>query len=330
VQRVVAGFTQLKQRPRYLDLPAYDALRQLGADMAASALIQTSDKVLVMCPYDKEFFSNWEAVVQGLSTALSDGHNLRPDIVRVIDLATPQVVSQAIYEQARRVAACVVDWTDYSPSVFVELGVRQAVSEWGAVSIIDQSFKGGAEATARRDLKQVGQLDRLFAPLKYSLKTKRTDFAGVASALVNQNLDEAAHQPLSIIHDVAWRAVATVTTTLPPVFEELSAAADALSHADQGQVQKAQILFHESSVLKLNSEDAAIERRVSAWLYLHKRVNAAALPERDPRRKRYFELGEAAAAGLYAQSERDRPDSLDLALYIEDEMNRARTPGSGT
>jgi hypothetical protein len=140
VDKVVTGFQQLSRQPRYLDLPAYDALRQLGSDMGASSLIETSSRILVLCPYEKSFFQIWELLTSRMSDALSKEHNVRPEITRVIDLASPQLVSRSIYEQARLTAACIVDWSGYSPSVFLEFGVRQAVSEWGAVSILDHQF----------------------------------------------------------------------------------------------------------------------------------------------------------------------------------------------
>jgi hypothetical protein len=325
VDRVVAGFGQLQKRPHYLDLPAYDALRQLGSDMAASALIPTSRRVLVLCPYEKNFFSNWEALISRLSSSLSNPHNIRPEITRVIDLATPQMVSQSIYEQTRRAAACVVDWSAYSPSVFVEFGVRLAVSEWGAVVIVDLQFAQRSDdplTKSRTELDQISQLGKLFGPIEYSRQNQqRTVFEKIAAALVNRNPRLGANEELSIVHHAAWRAVGVVNRVLPPVFAELGAAADALSHADRGEVEAPQILFYESSDLKANSEDAATERRIAAWLYLHRRENAGALPADDPRRKIYLELGQAAAAALYAQSN-SRPESLDLAMYIEEEINR--------
>jgi hypothetical protein len=330
VDRVVTGFAQLRTRPHYLDLPAYDALRQLGSDFGASALIPTSRRVLVLCPYEKNFFSNWEALISRLSTALSDPHNIRPEITRVIDLATPQLISQAIYEQTRRVAACIVDWSAYNPSVFVEYGVRLAVSEWGAVAIIDRQFAQDSDDSLARDrseLKQASQLARLFGTIEYARKDQqRVPFEKMAAALASRNPRFRTQQEVSIVHDAAWRAVEVVQRVLPSVVADLDSEADALSHADRGEVEAPQILFYESSDLKINTEDAATERRIAAWLYLHKRENAGALPADDARRKAYVELGQAAAAALYAQSNR-RPDSLDLAMYIEEEINRPIAAG---
>jgi tetratricopeptide (TPR) repeat protein len=324
VDRVVTGFRQLSRQPRYVDLPAYDALRQLGSDIAASSLISTGARVLVLCPYEKNYFKNWELLLSRLSDALSRGHNIRPQIARVIDLASPQLVSQSIYEQARRTAACVVDWSGYSPSVFVEFGVRHAVSEWGAVSIIDPQFVVDSDedwpSNERAQLEQVTQLRAIFAPIEYSPQTyKRDTLDAIGRALVDRHPQLGANTNLSIIHDAAWRAMGTVHGASQSVFAELTETANALSHADRGKTQAPQILFYESNALKSNSEEAALERRIAAWLYLWKREQAAALPDDDPRKVAYRDLGIAAAAELY---ERGRSQDFDLATHIYEEIKQ--------
>ena len=97
------------------------------------------------------------------------------------------------------------------------------------------------------------------------------------------------------------------------MFSELIEAADALAHADRDQKQPSQILFHEASSLKSNSEDAALERRIAAWLYLSRRENAGGLADDDPRKKTFRDLGIATAAALYV---RGGPGILELALDI--------------
>jgi hypothetical protein len=324
VDRVVTGFRQLGRQPRYVDLPAYDALRQLGSDIAASSLISTAARVLVLCPYEKNYFKNWELLLSRLSDALSRSHNIRPQIARVIDLASPQLVSQSIYEQARRTAACVVDWSGYSPSVFVEFGVRHAVSEWGAVAIIDPRFVADSEedwpSNERAQLDQVAQLRTIFAPIEYSPQSQKRDALDtIARALVDRHPQLGANRNLSIVHDAAWRAMGSVQLASPSVFAELTESANALSHADRGKIQAPQILFYESKPLKSNSEEAALERRIAAWLYLWKREEAGALPDDDPRKAAYRDLGIATAAELY---ERGRSQDLELATHIYGEIKQ--------
>ena len=61
--------------------------------------------------------------------------------LRTLDLQSPRLVGQALYEQVRWSSWCVVDWTEWRPNVFFELGVRLACSERDPLSIIQ---RGGA------------------------------------------------------------------------------------------------------------------------------------------------------------------------------------------
>jgi hypothetical protein len=48
VRRVETGFKQLARHPRYLDLPAYDALRELGSEYDAWSTIDVKERILVL------------------------------------------------------------------------------------------------------------------------------------------------------------------------------------------------------------------------------------------------------------------------------------------
>jgi hypothetical protein len=61
VRRVETGFEQLSKHPRYLDLPAYDALRELGSDYEAWSRIGVSERVLVLCSYEPKLFPKWKS-----------------------------------------------------------------------------------------------------------------------------------------------------------------------------------------------------------------------------------------------------------------------------
>ena len=90
----------------------------------------------------------------------------------------------------------------YTPSVFVEFGVRQAVSEWGAVAIIDSQFAGRSnvpQAKVRAKLDQVAQLRTLFAPISYLVQNQqRQVFDSIARAVVERNPYLGSDPELSI------------------------------------------------------------------------------------------------------------------------------------
>jgi tetratricopeptide (TPR) repeat protein len=347
VRRIEAGFSQLAKHPVYLDLPAYDALRQLGSGLGASSTIGLDERVLVLCSYEKAFFTNWERIRSGLRQALSR-LGKKSIIERIIDYGSPQLIWQNLFEQIRRTSACVVDWTEYSPSVFLELGVRLAVSAWGAIQIVDTRYlpdallsKSEAQTLAeiekredlqvpRRKLRQIKFLHKLFRPTAYRYDDASADAFNKSAVELQQrveNLDGSAE--FNRIHRVLWPVIDRVQELHPPIYKYLSDQADALHQSAQERTAAPQILFSGSPLTKKDSERAALEMRIAAWLYLEHRADADKLRTDADLQRAYEELGrsakdalyvllknEAVASGEYRQTER-------LAEYIEGRLKAA-------
>jgi hypothetical protein len=322
VQRVETGFRQIARQPYYLDLPGYDSLRQLGSDYAASSTISVDDQVLVLCSFQKDFLDNWQFIAGQLKKSLSDKKIKPKRIERIIDYGTPQLVLQGLYEQIRRTAACVVDWSQFSPSVFLELGARLAVSEWGAVQIIDERYLPGRECAKELKKAQIDRMRRLLMPVVYCYRgDSKAAFDQVANALVRRspNLDDAQAIGYSRIYRALLGVVESVQGALPPVAQDLKRQADALHHPMQGQVGAPQVLFSGSRLIKQDAERTAAELRVAAWLYLEFRVGAAGRKSDAEVARLYLELGKAAIDGLYDLGD---DESIALAERIEQRLNQ--------
>jgi hypothetical protein len=320
LERICNGFTQLRHQPRYLDLPAYDALRLLGPSADASATIELASRLLVLCPYEKAFFYRWVWLKNGLEDKLAESYDLRPKIYRIIDVASPQLVSQSIYEHARRTSGCVCDWSGFSPSVFLELGVRLAVSDWGVVSILDETFAAKSldeRATERSKLQQVSQLRTLFAPLTYNFDERRGELDKVAAALFDPHPQLRSGEGSSLVHDAASRAVARVQPAWPEVFLDLSNTADGLI-ARRQEDERPKVLFYESDSVKENTERAALERRIAAWLYMERRLGKDGLVGNEEARKLFRSLKGAIRSALEA---RGTPEDIKLIQYMDERMN---------
>jgi tetratricopeptide (TPR) repeat protein len=317
VRRVETGFLQAATQPRYLDLPGYDALRQLGPHYTASSTIDPSERILVLCAYTDSFFSNWQFVSSRLKQALWLKKKYKPEIERIIDYGTPQLIRQSIYEQVRRTAACVVDWSEFSASVFLELGVRLAVSEWGAIQVIDDRYlPGGARASK---LAQVDLMRRLLDPMPYKYRAEASDaLERVVDVLLQRSPNLDAEANYNRIHRSLLPVIETVQPTQPPVVEELRRRADSLHHPQMSRVGAPQILFHGSDLAKKDSERTALELRIAAWLYLEHRVPLVKLNEDEQLFKSYRELGRSAIDALYDLGDNE---SLDLATHIEDRLD---------
>jgi hypothetical protein len=320
VQRVETGFGQLAKQPHYLDLPGYDSLRQLGSDYAASSTIGVDDQVLVLCSFDKNFRDNWQFIAGQLKKALSDRGTKPKKIARFIDNGTPQLVLQGLYEQIRRTAACVVDWSEFRASVFLELGARLAVSEWGAVQIIDDRHVPGGEY--EKKLKQIERMQRLLMPIMYRYRGEsKIAFGLMAEALKRRspNLDDSDAAGYNRVYRALLSVIESVQNSLPPVAQDLKRRADALHHPKQGQIGAPQVLFAGSRPIKQDAERAATELCVAAWLYLEHRVGTAGRKSDAEVAALYLEMGKRAVDALYDLGD---DESIVLAAHIEERLNQ--------
>jgi hypothetical protein len=318
VRRVESGFAQAARQPYYLDLPGYDALRQLGSNYSASSTIDPSERILVLCAYAGKFFANWQFVSSRLKQVLWQRKKLKPEIERIIDYGTPQLIRQSVYEQVRRTAACVVDWTEFSASVFLELGARLAVSEWGAIQIIDDRFLPKGERASK--LTQVERMQRLLAPTPYKYRADGAgDFEQIIDTLLRRNPSLDGESDYNRIHRSLLTLIGKVQAAQPSVVEELKRRADSLHHPQQGRDGAPQILFHGSRSAKQDSERSALELRIAAWLYLEHRVRSKQLKGSEESVRAYRELGQLAVDALYDLGDEE---SLELASDIEKKLDQ--------
>ena len=81
----VADLNDRDKRPGYKDLPAFDALRQLGPSVSARRTITFEEGILVLCSYGKDFFNSWKNIRRQLQRALSES-GILASIVRQQDV----------------------------------------------------------------------------------------------------------------------------------------------------------------------------------------------------------------------------------------------------
>jgi hypothetical protein len=177
------GLRELHSRTRYLDLPVYEAVRcpkperntdsrPPYQDSPNGEKADDYDTIVVLCPFREEYRNRW---LQISSRLLDQYPNKR--IVRMIDIVSPRLVGQALYEQIRWAKTCVVDWTYWRPNVFFELGVRLACSETGPICLLDRAdpAEPGRKTLAQpANLAQNRQLIELFSPNLYQFAPAAT------------------------------------------------------------------------------------------------------------------------------------------------------------
>lgn len=305
IEGTARGFDQLLLQPRYLDLPAYDSLRQLGSDVESWGTIPLDRLVLALCSFRPEHREAWLYVRRGLEKALQQRGVRQPRVRRLIDLGSSQLVSQALYEHIRRVAGCVMDWSLFSPSSFLELGVRLAVSPWGALQIVDERYLPGADLAARvrradgqsgPELQQVALMNAQLEPRRYQKGAART-FDDLADALVKRRPFDELDPSYNWVHQVVREAIEPVSVAYPEVHDLLDRSAESLSSTEKDRVEATQTLFAASRPIKRDAERAAVEQRIAAWLYLEHRVKPRGFPEAA--KALHQKLGEDVAAALY-------------------------------
>lgn len=307
VKRVETGLQQLARHPAYLDLPGFEDLRQLGTKPEALNTIAVQERVLVLCSYSEDFFANWEYIGEKLTAQLSDQKQYSPKIERVIDYGTSQLVRQGLYEQIRRVAACVVDWSELRSSVFLELGARLAISPYGAAQLIEESWLLGnreklvpkAGTPKHPPLRQEELLQRLFAPGVYQLHSERVKaFEQAAKELVERNPNRDGDAAYNRVYRVALRYIGGVQRAQPSVALELSRQADALHQTLWETDAKSPGLFTDNQHMKQDNLRAAVELRLAAWLYLEHGVSAERRRADPALAKLYQDLAEELRQNL--------------------------------
>jgi hypothetical protein len=195
------GWQELHSQPSYLDLPAYDAVRcpYPTADATGDSAVK---RALMLCSFNKDYEPNWIFLANEIV-----GHYGGTETVRMLDVHSPRLVGQALYEGIRWAQTCVVDWTGWRANVFFEFGVRLACADVGPVGVIEC---GEADAVAAHDaLAQRQQLMALFNPTVY--RTADDDNVTSIKSALQAHDEILAQRPLALAvtqlpHDATFRA----------------------------------------------------------------------------------------------------------------------------
>jgi hypothetical protein len=254
--RVLAGVREIKDRPgSYLDLPGFDAVRRVPA-----AIERAKPTIFVLCPFGKSYVEKtWPTLESALKDTFDADLEDEFEVVRMMHIASPRLVTQTLYEQIRRSSICVVDLSLWRPNVLLELGVRLAISPDGADCIIE------------------GSSSTLSEPQRLLVERLKPVFYGQDGHGKERGLDP--------FHEIAQRHVQPSTVPTPwfsaisrwidPLVEipevrpdeELRVAAWAVEPEESTMVGQSRLLYP-SELLQRRASQAALDRRIGAWLYL--------------------------------------------------------------
>lgn len=92
-QRIVEGFRQLRTLPNYLDLPAFEAIRNLSQDAQRWRPRGYKEQVLVLCPFSKDYQRrNWSLYLKRnilVHIPYDQVRSRETEILRTLDMKSP-------------------------------------------------------------------------------------------------------------------------------------------------------------------------------------------------------------------------------------------------
>ena len=325
--KLVTGFQELTDLPHYLDLPAFDAVRELGIGSAAYKPVPYTQKALVLCPFGEDYSErNWkehiglelEGKLKAHAYEAGDRNDLPLRVERVLDARTPRLVAQSLYEAIRLTDLCLVDWTGLRPNVMFEAGVRLATNPLGAVHILDD--------TSPPLPGHVQNLLAMLNPVHYRCEPEGPPYDEMIRRFSTSlgDFDAGRRNPL---FDAVGTAIDLHSQSFTlPLVDELVRGADLLSPPDQESVGVSTVLFSEvNKELADAAGRAAAERRLAAWLFLVHRYSPSDIA-RDDALGGHFDLL-TSKVRRWAR-ENDRQDLLDLARQVAARVEDARqSPG---
>jgi hypothetical protein len=247
----------------------------------------------------------------------------RYGIARSVDLDSPRLVSHAIYSFIRRCALCVVDWTDWRPNVFFELGVRLAASNGRTVCFIEKEHFDACEmikrdpkdlARAAREAERLGlgelgdqsalaatvnrlraiaaqhtNLVELFDCRKYELG--RSDDQLFAQVIGNQTpLSPECHAMVEGRAVIANSLDVSSEPVAVPLHRELLQSATRFASDDTEAISA--VLFPLNERLKQVAAEAVKRRMWAAWRYLTESYPPDAIARDDVLRSEFKVMAE--------------------------------------
>lgn len=260
------GWQELNSQPNYLDLPAYDAVRCPfpAPDGTGESSV---NRLLVLCPFAQDHEPKWLHVANALVAHYSDRQ-----AARMLDVSSPRLVGQALYEGIRWAHTCMVDWTGWRANVFFEFGVRLACADIGPVSVIE--WDAAQAATAPEAPAQRRRLMALFGPAPYRVAAEDDAIEGalkVHDAIVERRPPALATTRLP--HDATYCTCRDAFEwklehiTAEP-HELLRSSIEAPFGKDPQAAGRSPLLFSTNPDFSRELDRSVKERWIAAWYYL--------------------------------------------------------------
>lgn len=335
-EKVVAGFSEISSLPGYLDLPSYDSVRQIGYLSPNRRNITCEKGVLVLCSFEQEFTkSHWNYFKNDFCGNLRRHLRYkkvtlerdRPEIYRLLDIVTPRLIAQKLFESIRLTDMCLIDWTGMRPNVVFEAGVRMAVNQLGAVHVIDASHQNLSNTASQH------ALINLFKPINYNANRRSSDDESIQkmielfeansenhNAWLRKKLSSSSTVGVNVIYETAGHYLDLDNDlSARHLIDQMVREADFMDASDKQSEGGSPLLYWDvNDSIKSRVADAAAEKRLAAWFYMTKRWTAIEIAS-DPSRRAHFNILAALVEKWATKNKRTdiKADLQTLMLEVE-------------
>jgi Caspase domain len=345
--RVSNGLKQLNDTPlQYVDVPSFEPVRQLWPDENSRQSLRYFEQCLVLCSYSNDYKDNlWPNISTNLGYAIKNEkendatvpqefRKNEPRVIRSLDMSSPRLVSLALFDAIRRTEFCVVDFTEWRPSVLFELGVRLASTDLDPVCIIESQAEDAPSAHANQTPKaaQGRSFLKLFPVCEYLRDDTSEDPVApylkmlLAHMHVRERLyvsepwGEGGRVRPGDIYRTVWQYVYPEQEPIAASVSKYLAETERLYRVSDSK-GRSPFIYPKTHRLTAQAEEHGRECAIAALLYLQHRHGEAKLLADVRLRKEYQELAYRVAGKLLQSS--DEADKefgkkiSELAVQIE-------------
>lgn len=306
------GKEQAGANPGYLDLPAYYAVR----NPVINEIAEIANKVLYLCSFKAGYHEQFLFVRNHLANRVSN----TDDIIRMIDVYSPQLVGQSLYEHIRWTKNCIIDWSEWPANVFYELGVRLSSSPISPANIINTADRKNDGPLTQKDM-----LLRLFDPFDYDMGNDQFvsdnmesyfDYTeGNESPEANKiNFGRLGHENIFQIAETHFDWTQENITNFPHV--NIRNQVEREFGKDRQGAGKYNVLFSSNESFKKEIQNQIREYWLCAWFYLYNRYPEAEFEANESRRMELLSIGASVLEAL------DKDEFIELKKKIYDITKR--------
>jgi hypothetical protein len=315
------GWRELGARPRYLDLPAYEGVRCPPPPEYADAP-EADQQPLMLCPFDPVYDPSWKLLYRTFSL------RLQREPARMLDITSPRLVGQALYEGIRWSRLCIVDWSGWRANVFFELGVRLACAKVGPFNLVDPESRLQADTGA---LRQKALLLALLQPQAYTSVPRADNSALVAAFKRHETTvpDQPAATPsAALAHDATYRLCSQAfdwqrepIVSSPADWLQTSVREALGDDPEASGIQRT--LYATNADFSRQVDHSMRERLIAAWHYLEHRWPPQRRETDHDLRRRLTALGQAVLPALKLSTD---PDVQALRAHIYEVLDALAPP----